>query len=428
MKKINANFDIELRDFQSDFELNVQDKLSGLLISGRQNGKSFLARYVLVKRGLQAESGINLAYVCPFLSQARKIFWPALKIFLSPIISHCIVREADLSIKLPNGATIWLCGADNEAARGNSFHTIIVDEFDNIPPETWASVFLPTTASFKTPFILYIGTLKRSNSKLWKLYEQNRDNDNWHCAIVKSSEAGVLDSEQLDRYKLEMGETRFLLEFECDPYAPSESSILGDLIYIAENEGRVRSVPISPIKEVITCWDIGISDASAVWLVQVVNDWLQIIGYREYNGIGLDRVVHALKEEFPRVTWGDTCLPWDISARDIMTGRSRLETFESFNFGNPFSMARFNVADSLHAARINLSRCVFDRDNCELGLQRLKAWEYAVDVKTGCTLDKAKHDENSHCGDSFRYLMAQCEIDFPCGSMTCRAGSVIRSV
>ena len=65
---------------------------------------------------------------------------------------------------------------------------------------------------------------------------------------------------------------------------------------------------------------------------------------------------------------------------------------------------RVPVADSINAARTIFSRCYFDRQNTEEGLQCLRHYRYDVDPETKMFSAKPLHDEYSHGADAFRYI------------------------
>jgi len=204
-----------------------------------------------------------------------------------------------------------------------------------------------------------------------------------------------------------MGEGPFLREFECDPSAPTQYSVIGDLITQANTDGRITDLPHQPTADVCVSWDLGIRDSTALWLFQLVGRCVHIIGYREFSGLGLIDIIHRLRKEHPAYAWGEQVLPHDISAREFSSGSSRLATFREMSFGKPRPLKRMPVAESIHMARLNMSRCVFDAKRCEKGLSHLKSARYEV--------DRIVHNDASHGLDSFKYLSCWVEARNPTG-------------
>jgi hypothetical protein len=51
----------------------------------------------------------------------------------------------------------------------------------------------------------------------------------------------------------------------------------------------------------------------------------------------------------------------------------------------------------------------FDKNGCELGLQRLAGYHYEYSAKNGIYSQHPKHDENSHGSDAFQYACMSLE-------------------
>lgn len=415
-KTVNAHFSYVARPWQQQFHIGARGKRFAQVIAGRQIGKTELSLNELVNRSLSDTGQSCFAYVSPYLAQSRKIFWPRLKKFLAPIAKYCTVKEAEMSVLLPNGSMIYCLGADNDAARGLSLRGIIADEFDGIPKDIWSSVYLPAQASFgDDAWIIFIGTIGYGHSKLYGQHEKKKDDPVWYTQITRADETGLLTIDQLDRLRLEMGNSVFMREMLCDPHAPSERAILGDLLVQADLQGRIGSMPINPLKPVITSFDLGIRDATSVWFAQLSGRYIDLIAYREYEGMGLDSILRSITTEF-QLQWGDVILPGDVANREGRSGATRLDLFYDMHFGQPVNIGKPAIADTLASTRINLTRCRFNTNECRLGLSRLQQAEYVVDERTDTTLNKIRHDDASHCLDSFRYLMHWLELENPTAS------------
>ena len=109
-----------------------------VVAAGRRTGKSRLAAYLLIVNALQADRG-NVFYVAPTQGQARDIMWNSLLELGHGVIASSHVNN--MTIKLANGATISLKGADRpETMRGVSLKYLVMDEFADMKPETWELV------------------------------------------------------------------------------------------------------------------------------------------------------------------------------------------------------------------------------------------------------------------------------------------------
>ena len=118
-----------------------------VIAAGRRTGKSRLAAWMLIIRGLQADRG-HVFYVAPTQGQARDIMWQVLMELGHSVIASSHVNN--LQIKLVNGATIALKGADRpETMRGVSLRLLVMDEYADMKPEVWEQILRPALADQK---------------------------------------------------------------------------------------------------------------------------------------------------------------------------------------------------------------------------------------------------------------------------------------
>ena len=115
-----------------------------VVAAGRRTGKSRLAAYKLIVNALQANKG-HVFYVAPTQGQARDIMWQTLLEVGHPVISGSHINN--LQIKLINGATISLKGADRpETMRGVSLKYLVMDEYADMKPSVWEQILRPALA------------------------------------------------------------------------------------------------------------------------------------------------------------------------------------------------------------------------------------------------------------------------------------------
>ena len=126
-----------------------------VIAAGRRTGKSRLAAWKLIIEGLAATKG-SVFYVAPTQGQARDIMWDMLLELGNPVIASSHVNN--LQIKLVNGATIALKGADRpETMRGVSLKFLVMDEYADMKPEVWEQILRPALADQKGS-AMFIGT------------------------------------------------------------------------------------------------------------------------------------------------------------------------------------------------------------------------------------------------------------------------------
>jgi len=182
-----------------------------VVAAGRRTGKSRLAAWLLIINGLQAERG-HVFYVAPTQGQARDIMWQTLLELGHPVIAGSHINN--LQIKLVNGATISLKGADRpETMRGVSLKFLVMDEYADMKPDVWEQILRPALADQKG-HALFIGTPMGRNHfyELYKYAEMSDDETykGWHFT---SYDNPILDPSEIDIAKKSMSSYAFRQEF-----------------------------------------------------------------------------------------------------------------------------------------------------------------------------------------------------------------------
>lgn len=410
-----VSFDYDPRGWQVTAHAGMRAKQYAVMICARQIGKTFAAIAELCHRALQAPENTTSAYVSPFITQSRRIAWPRLKQHLGELLPHCRVRESDLSIVLPGNRTIYLLGADNESARGMSIRNLLIDELDGVSDAVLREVLLPTTSAHgDDAWVCYIGTISSGESRLYQLYERYVDDPEWFTMIMPAAESGVFTDEWLTKQRVAVGANAFAREYACDPAAPVDHSVLGQQMTDADMAGRiVDSIPVRD--KLVLSFDLGIRDFTSVWVCQFRDQYIEMIGYEEYSGIGLNIVLARLREAYPHRLFDTVVLPHDADTREMTSGASRLNVFHEMlpTAHHVVLKPAPHIADTLQSARLNIERCIFSEVGCRKGISRLKAARYEIDEKTSTVRDKIRHDNNSHALDSFRYLMHHIQKQWP---------------
>ena len=170
----------------------------------------------------------------------------------------------------------------------------------------------------------------------------------------------------------------------------------------AEAERRVAGVPYDPSALVWTSWDLGIRDATAIWFAQVIGREIRIIDYYEASGVDLGHYVREISAR-PYVYAGHI-VPHDAQAKELGTGKSRLEVMESLGLKGITLAPLHRVEDGINAARMVLPRCWFDDKKCAREIDALKLYRADYDTALQALRPQPVHDWTSHAADLFRYL------------------------
>jgi phage terminase large subunit len=342
------------------------------------------------------------SYVAPTYTQAKDIAWGYLKYYSAPI-PGIKTSESELWVEYPNGARVRLYGADNyERLRGLYNDGVVIDEPAQMDPRAWPEVIRPTLSDYQG-WASFIGT-PAGRDWFYKIDRDEAGNElpGWYRFTIKASESGVIRPEELESLRLGMSEEQYAQEFECSFEAAVVGAYYGKIMAQAEADGRVTGVPYDAAAPVWTAWDLGIRDATAIWFAQVVGREIHIIDYYESSGADLAHYVGQLRSK--PYAYAGHIVPHDAQAKELGTGRSRLEVLESLGVSNVTVAPMHRVEDGINAVRVLLPKCWFDAKKCARGIDALKLYRAEFDDKLQAFKPRPVHDWASHGADAFRYL------------------------
>jgi phage terminase large subunit len=371
------------------------------IVAHRRFGKTVGAINDLIKDCLTATlPNTRVAYIAPYYRQAKAIVWDYAKHY-TQTIPDIQVNESELRIDFPNGARLRLFGADNfDAMRGLYFDSVCMDEPADFPSSAWPTVIRPAIADRKGK-ATFIGTPKGKND-FWAIYDRARKDPDWFSAVYKASDTSVLDQEELDDARRTMGEDRYLQEFECSFEAAIQGAYYGTEMQLATEAKRVGVVPYEPSVAVVTAWDLGMSDSTAIWFAQRVGQEMRIIDFYEASGVGLDHYVKIINDK--GYVYDQHILPHDARVRELGTGKTRVETLNTLGLTNIEIAPSLSLDDGIQATRMMLRTAWFDEEHCGRGIECLRQYRRDWDEKGKTWRMRPLHDWTSHGADAMRYL------------------------
>ncbi len=371
------------------------------IVAHRRCGKTVACVQDLIAKAIKCKrQDGRFAYIAPTYRQAKDTAWLYLKRYTSEI-PGVQISESELSVMLPNGARLRLYGAENyDSLRGLYLDGAVIDEAGDIDPRAFPEVIRPALAD-RLGWCTWIGTPKGAN-EFKRIYEMAKCYSDWFSAILKASETGLIDGNELVDAKRLLTQEQYAQEFECSFAGSVTGSIYGRDLSQAEEEKRITSVPYDRAADVFAAWDLGIGDSTAIWVGQLVGKETHFLRYYEASSEALDHYVDWVKA-LP-FTVHDHYLPHDADARELQTGSSRTEFLEGRGL-NCTVLPSGKVEDRINKARVKFPSLWFDADGCERGLECLRNYRYDMNEKLGALKRHPRHDWASHGADAFGYAL-----------------------
>lgn len=374
------------------------DKRWMVLVVHRRAGKTTAAINFLQRSAL-SKKHTRYAYIAPTYKMAKSVAWDILKKY-STFIPGIEQRETELSVVYPNGSKITLYGAENpDRLRGIGLSGVVFDEYGLQPTNIFTEVIRPTLLE-QEGYAIWIGTPKGKN-EFYRLYENHKHDSEWFTCHLTVDHTNVIDAEEITNSKKTMSQEEYMQELYCSFESALKGAVYADELRRARDENRIGIIPFQRDHKVYTVWDIGVGQALAIGFYQNINGRMYMLDYwhgRENDGI--DTAVHIVQQK--QYTYGSHFAPHDIYAREISTGKTRLEYAK--DLGLSFSiMALSKVDDGIQAGKFMFNRLWIDEENCAPWLDAISQYKREWDEKRGMFKEIPYHNWTSHAADVHRY-------------------------
>lgn len=315
-------------------------------------------------------------HVFPTYSQGRKVVWEGMDRAGRPFIdafpdgSWYRKRDDDMTLWLHGGSKFQVVGTDHiDRLMGANPIGLIMSEYALQNPQAWELLSPILAENGGWAIFPYTPRGRNHGYSLFKYAEANPDR--WFCQRLTVDETGAVPAEILAEEKERMPKEMFEQEYYCSFEASLVGAYYGEQLawMRAQNPSRISDDVIwIPNKEVITAWDLGFGDATAIWFAQVIGNEVRVIDYYENSGEPIDHYVKILREK-PYV-YGDAYLPHDAGHTTLQTGRTTIEQLRGMGVRailNP----KIQKSDKIDATRLFLRQCWVAETACARGLQAL---------------------------------------------------------
>lgn len=266
----------------------------------------------------------------------------------------------------------------------------------------------------KASWEILIPTIRKEASEIWISFNPELETDETFLRFVRSppKESCVVKVNWEDnpwfpdvlRHEMEDLKARdydsYLTVWEGHCRQSLDGAVYAKEIREATAANRITKVPYESAKPVHTFWDLGKSDNTAIWFVQVVGFEFRVIDYYQNHGHNLSHYIKTLGER--PYAYGTMWLPHDATHDLLASERTIEQQMRGFGF-NVRITPKTSVATGIEAARTIFSKCWFDADKTADGLQCLRHYRYDR-KQDGMSFSKEPvHDWASHgclTGDS----------------------------
>jgi phage terminase large subunit len=423
--KIRLPYKFEPRPYQVPFLAAMDTGYSrAICVWHRRAGKdkcfcNFVAKKMMERVGVYY-------YVFPTYNQGRKILWEGIdkqgfkftdhfpkqlryRTDNSEMLiqfAHPTQRDEDDPSKPAPGSVFRVIGSDNvDSIVGTNPVGVVFSEYSLQDPRAWD--YLRPILAENGGWAVFNFTPRGHNHGKALLDMAKKYPDRWFTSVLtvddtKAINREVLEQERDEMYEKTGSDALYMQEYYVSFDAPVEGAYYGRQMMQAEQDKRIAAVPWEPSLPVDTFWDLGVDDSTTIWFAQTVGKEIRIIDYVENTGEGLTFYAKELRAR-PYV-YGTHYMPHDVEVRELSTGKSRREFARSIGI-NPIKIVpKLSIEEGIEAARNIISKCWFDRDKCERGINALTSYHKEFDEKNKVYKNHPLHDWASHAADAFRYF------------------------
>lgn len=398
---------------------------------GRGSGKSHFFAELLVEDALRfpSEAGEGLRGLCVREIQ-KSLKQSAKRLIEQKLIQHGL-GEADgfkvyeAVIKTPGDGLFEFQGMQDHTADSvksfEGFHRAWMEE---------AQTISQTSLNLLRPTIRWEDKGRGLLSEIWASWNPRRKKDpidqllrgndadekGWElptgAVVVKANWSdnpwfpNVLEQERLDCLKATPDQYEHIWE---GGYA----TVLSGAYYArhlaeARQQKRIGFVPRDPLMPVKAFWDIGVRDATAIWIAQFIGREIRVLDY--YEAVGQPLAAHL--EWLRSKQYGNALcvLPHDGNREDAVT---------AIRFEDHISQAGFSVETvpnqgkgaalkRVEAARRLFPQIWFNEATCSAGLDAIGWYHEKQDEARNIGLGP-EHDWSSHGADAFGLMCVAYE-------------------
>lgn len=379
-----------------------------VVVAHRRFGKSICMINHLIFQALRnTRRRPQYMFLAPEKEQAIRNLWEDFKFYTSflPGVEYNR-KESFITFPLPSGekCIIYIAGAsDPERFRGMYLDGAVIDEVGDMPKVLWSEVLRPALSD-RLGFALFIGTPKGRNFfyDLTKYENDPKVNQyaEWKTFTFKASETGYVLPQELESAQLTMDPDKYNQEYECDFNAAVPGSYYGKALNRLRELGHIGDIGYNPAYPVITAWDLGLNNSTAIWFAQYYGDFMHLIDFIE-TGDQVPKIIEKMASK--PYEYSGHLLPWDSTNRNNV-GETVAQLLRD-RYGSMVRIVERQKVDAgIDACKNLLMKCKFNEKTTSDGIAALSFYHSEQDTTNGVFRLTPVHDWSSHAADAFRYL------------------------
>lgn len=414
--KLSLPYNLKLRSYQLEVAKALFEKKYNRFINvwHRRAGKDLFWLNLTFACALK-ERGLYL-YCLKTNTQTRTVIWDGMNDvtgfkYLNHLPSKFIVEKNkhEMKLELVNGSKIQFLGADNfeTKALGSGAKGIVLSEYSTMLPQL--DIIRPILKISKG-WAAFLFT-PRGQNHAKDLYDMNIDNPKWFVNKLTvqqtfdvSGNRIITDKDIEEDRRSGMSEQLIQQEYYCDFNIAQEGSIFGSQMQQVLIDNRIKDFEIDTDYPVYTFWDLGYSDKTSIWFAQIIGEKIFLIDYVENNNKPIKFYIDLLDQKKYRNNWTYALhyAPHDVQNNSLIGNVRDFAAKHNLFFER---VPRVNKKSySIEAARNILSKCIFNKEKCKIGIECLRGYHYKWDDVKHINSMKPEHDCFSHGADAFQQL------------------------
>ena len=326
-------------------------------------------------------------HLFPTYSEGRKAIWQgkdkAGRPFLDAFPEELYHRKLDqeMSLFLKNGSIYQVVGSDHiDRLMGSNPIGVILSEYSLQNPAAW-DLIRPMLAE-NDGWAIFAYT-PRGHNHGYNLYKRAVDNPKWFAERLTVDDTHAVSLEAIEDDRMSgMPEEMVQQEYWTSWNAAQVGAYYAQVLSWMEEQTpeRITKVPHDENFEVITGFDLGFADTTAIWFAQQVGSEFRLIDYYETFG---EEPAHYMKvmqgqnddetRHMRRYRYGDCWLPHDAKAKRMGSPRTVEQQFRRMGLRVRVGK-KFDLDDQHSGVRKMLRQTWIDKDKCDRGLMALREY------------------------------------------------------